>query len=357
MAGIAEVADGGVSVLTAQATVSTRQADGATVARFARLASSTAYGGKSIDVAGGATTVVYASGPAGAGTAGAHSLSSAGASSVNFASGAVTTLTLATPPLWIAHAVLMSVSWGILVPIAILLARFGKGVTPTSGPKAWWFHNHWRLQVAAVVLACAGFAIALAMTPPGRHMSSLHHILGTVVVGMGIAQPLLGNKKLRPPKVPASWKRVVWEVQHKGNGYAAAVLGAVTVFLGLQRMAAPAVATTAYAAWVAALGAAFIGAEVWRRRTAAACAAAAKPAPPLVTTRAARSSSSVAAPAAADPAAGPSQKVGTGSAACVVDRDPRDPVTDQDDRPNPVAVYTPAAPAVPSATRPLPPRV
>lgn len=64
----------------------------------------------------------------------------------------------------VAHAVLMATGMGLLLPIGVSIARFGRVTPPTTGPDAFWFKWHKRIQVSAVVLAIVGFALALAFT-------------------------------------------------------------------------------------------------------------------------------------------------------------------------------------------------
>lgn len=88
-------------------------------------------------------------------------------------------------PVKLAHAVAMAVAWGIMLPTGVIIARFCKLREPRTGPKAFWFHNHKRLQYTGVTLACIGFALALYLKRSGPHFSNLHSQLGLAVMFAG----------------------------------------------------------------------------------------------------------------------------------------------------------------------------
>jgi hypothetical protein len=242
----------------------------ALVARVARaLTAAGAYSG-AVDVSSGApATVVYAHGVDGDTTMAPHALSDAGAASVGLGSGAVTALAPLVPPIKMSHATLMGIAWGVLAPLAVVIARYAKTVPPSTGPAAWWFTRHWQMQVAVVLMSCAGLVLGFLMAPPGTHLTAFHHVAGTVVVAAAVLQPLLGNKCVRPPKTPRSLQRLAWEAMHKTLGYGALALGVPVVFTGLQRLGAPWYYTAGYAAGVAVLAGAWISLEIQARVAAA----------------------------------------------------------------------------------------
>ena len=95
-----------------------------------------------------------------------------------------------------------------------------------------------------LILATAGVIIALVeFNPTNAEYSSTgdlphaqHRALGLTVMVFGWVQPF--NALIRPhaPKEgeKRSMLRLGWEVLHKGLGYVALILAAVTIFLGLQ---------------------------------------------------------------------------------------------------------------------------
>lgn len=148
---------------------------------------------------------------------------------VNFFTCEVTDVSV--EPLRVAHAVLMSLSWGIMLPLGVFTAMFLRKVPPLSGPGAFWFVWHKRLQVWGLGFAIIGFVLALVMVK-GNHWAIVHSKLGLGVMVAGLSQPL--NALIRP-KPTEKW-RWVWNILHKSTGYGAILLGIVTIFLGCQAL-------------------------------------------------------------------------------------------------------------------------
>jgi hypothetical protein len=160
------------------------------------------------------------------------------------------------------------VAWGVLVPLGIVIARFLKGVAPASGPAAFWFTWHRRIQTLALVVMLVGFALGVAMTPAGRHFATFHQVAGLVLVIVAVAQPL--NACLRPSKGAAgsqpSCARRVWELGHKGAGYASLPVAVAVIFTGLSLAGVLYAYTVAYAVWVTLTGSAFLWAVAAKAR-------------------------------------------------------------------------------------------
>ena len=127
------------------------------------------------------------------------------------------------------HAILMTVGWGVLLPMGVILARYAKAHHPL------WFHLHRICNTLGLVLTLAGFILAL--TQFGQIDSYptkfIHACLGCTVMSIGLCQPL--NAFIRPhPKAdgPQPLKRVIWEATHKNLGRVALILSVITNFLG-----------------------------------------------------------------------------------------------------------------------------
>ena len=93
---------------------------------------------------------------------------------------------------------MMFVSWGFLIPTGAILAKFYKHRSPI------WFHLHRGVQVLGLVLALAGWVVALHELAPfgGADVTTsvrLHGIIGCTVMTIGLLQPL--NAVVRPHKV------------------------------------------------------------------------------------------------------------------------------------------------------------
>jgi len=162
-----------------------------------------------------------------------------------------------------AHGSLMLLSWGLLLPLGVLSARYLR-----HKPDALWFKLHRGMQVLGLLLAAGGFAVALSnfsVFNKGASARSLAHgCVGVFVMALGLMQPL--NAFFRPhsssageEKTPARKK---WELLHKGSGYTAVYLAPINILVG---------ATIAGGPWVLVV-AAFFGALalalyfMWRDR-------------------------------------------------------------------------------------------
>lgn len=89
---------------------------------------------------------------------------------------------------WIAHMVFMILAWLILVPAAILVGRFGRGLLK-------WFPVHRNLHLAALVSLFIGFFLAVGATSNAKraHFDGRHQKLGLSLFILPLAQALLGQ--------------------------------------------------------------------------------------------------------------------------------------------------------------------
>jgi len=132
----------------------------------------------------------------------------------------------------IAHASLMLASWGFLLPLGAMIARFFK-----HRPNGSWFNIHRTCQIVGLIFAVIGWIIALrnfdVFTDIGYN-NYRHGVCGMVTMVMGLLQPL--NALIRPHATKEgdirTTKRLVWEVIHKGSGYLSLLLAAATIILG-----------------------------------------------------------------------------------------------------------------------------
>ena len=76
-----------------------------------------------------------------------------------------------------------------------------------QGNLPFWFKFHVGVQRVGLVVAIAGFGVAVAMQHAGRHFVSTHSILGLTVMVVGVMQPI--NAMIRPKPSPrTAWRRV-----------------------------------------------------------------------------------------------------------------------------------------------------
>lgn len=124
------------------------------------------------------------------------------------------------------HGTLMFISWGLFLPIGVLIRYYLKAAKNVIS-----FKIHKYLQSIGVFLAFAGFIVGIIMVPV--HPFSLpHHFVGLLVMLMGCAQPV--HAYYRPHAEPRTKARVKWEFIHKCNGRAAVFLGMFNCVGGLM---------------------------------------------------------------------------------------------------------------------------
>eukprot|EP01051_Picozoa_sp_SAG22_P019939 SAG22_NODE_3848_length_1504_cov_0.977936_2_plen_282_part_00 len=195
------------------------QAGGATRVRFeAQLAASGGGGGAGFQPVG-TTELVWAIGPSAALTM--HATRGAATVDLPAGTGSVGDDRLV---LFYLHGGLMLVGWGTLLPFGVGLA----GVRRWVGEK--WFKLHRGVNVAGLLLAVAGWAVAIGRTK--LHFNSAHAVLGTAVMLLGLCQPLGALCRGHPSDKTA--QRMVWEVVHKMGGRLMLLAAALNIYLGLS---------------------------------------------------------------------------------------------------------------------------
>lgn len=206
------------------------QSDGQTTVRFTRpLSDGGADAARSIS-ASGTTTLIYAYGSSN--SLGLHTKS--GAAEIDFTSGGAQDVGVAISGLKVAHGILMSLSWGLLLPAGTIMAYFYKHRHP------WRFFVHRALQVTGFLFAVIGTAIAFVMVEGAHFNAALHSIVGTAVMVLACTQ--ITNAVLRPHPPEAgesSRKREVWFLCHRVTGWTATVFGLANVYVGLLAIGAP----------------------------------------------------------------------------------------------------------------------
>jgi len=138
-----------------------------------------------------------------------------------------------------AHASLMLVSWGALLPLGVIVAKFARHY-----PNAFWFKFHRIGQLSGIVIALIGWIIALVSFDVFSDVGSTQHahgIMGCIAMTLGVLQPI--NAFLRPHNPEQGEKKTmprrVWEVLHKASGYIAVLLAIATVALGTTLFPVP----------------------------------------------------------------------------------------------------------------------
>lgn len=201
----------------------------------------------------GTVTLLHASG-AGV-TMGYHS--ARGALKVNLLNGSNKELMTVNPVAFV-HGFLMTLGWGILIPLGIAAVKTRRGSTAAERLKqggamgsfvpSWW-RWHKKLQPAGFGLALIGVIVAIVMVDKdggahvwsshahgggGAHQHSPHGKLGLGVMVVGLVQVILAF--VRPSNPSGTEKkscvRKMWEWSHRILGYGATICAYFAIATG-----------------------------------------------------------------------------------------------------------------------------
>jgi len=137
------------------------------------------------------------------------------------------------------HTACMLVALGALIPFGVAWARLERQNTNQFQGKPVWFAYHRICQSIGCLLQLAGVACAVVFVEKGghSHFSTLHTILGLVVVLLGALQRLNAVFRPHPHKDNSQTHflnaRTMWEYMHKGTGYLAVLFGILNVVCGI----------------------------------------------------------------------------------------------------------------------------
>ncbi|KHN43618.1 Ferric-chelate reductase 1 [Glycine soja] len=126
------------------------------------------------------------------------------------------------------HGVLNTISWGVLMPIGVILARYLKAFD-CLGPT--WFQLHRACQSLAFLMGIAGFGTGLYI---GNHYgihNAPHRCVGITLLCLAITQVCLAVF-LRPKKDHKY--RMFWNIFHYIVGYSIIALAVWNVFKGFD---------------------------------------------------------------------------------------------------------------------------
>ena len=162
-----------------------------------------------------------------------------------------------------AHGWFMTLAWGVLVPLGVWSARYGKA-PPGGGAgdadddaKAWrrlrawlgadgrWFKVHRACTSLGLSFAFLGLLIMYSEVEKGgggEHFGSAHSALGVATLVLGIAQPLGAYFRPDAPSAAArnagvgkTTKRFLWETAHRAFGAFAFLFSIVAITSGTER--------------------------------------------------------------------------------------------------------------------------
>ncbi|KAL6999941.1 hypothetical protein U1Q18_001095 [Sarracenia purpurea var. burkii] len=126
------------------------------------------------------------------------------------------------------HGVLNAVSWGTLMPLGAMIARYLK-VFKSADPA--WFYLHVACQSSAYIVGVAGWGTGLKLgsdSPGVQHTT--HRNIGITLFCLGTLQ--MFALLLRPNKDHKF--RLYWNIYHWTVGYLTIILSIVNIFEGLD---------------------------------------------------------------------------------------------------------------------------
>ncbi|KAL6900755.1 hypothetical protein ACP4OV_005431 [Aristida adscensionis] len=125
------------------------------------------------------------------------------------------------------HGILNAVSWGLLLPMGAVIARYLK--TFKSADPAW-FYLHVACQLIGYGVGVSGWATGIHLGNLSKGITySLHRNIGIAVFALGTLQ--IFALFVRPK--PDHKYRFYWNVYHHSVGYTIIILGIINIFKGM----------------------------------------------------------------------------------------------------------------------------
>ncbi|XP_066352124.1 cytochrome b561 and DOMON domain-containing protein At4g12980-like [Miscanthus floridulus] len=154
------------------------------------------------------------------------------------------------------HGILNAVSWGLLLPMGAIFARYLK--TFKSADPAW-FYLHVACQLIGYGVGVSGWATGIHLGNLSKGITySLHRNIGITVFALGTLQ--IFALFLRPKKDHKY--RLYWNIYHHSVGYTIIILGIVNIFKGMSILDVEQKWKTGYIIAIAILGAIAVILEV-----------------------------------------------------------------------------------------------
>ncbi|KAL2339256.1 hypothetical protein Fmac_013702 [Flemingia macrophylla] len=128
------------------------------------------------------------------------------------------------------HGVLNAVSWGILMPMGAIIARYLK-VFKSAEPA--WFYLHVTCQASAYIVGVSGFGTGLKLGSESEGVESDNHrTIGIILICLGTLQVFALFLRLNKDHK----YRVYWNAYHHLVGYATIGLSIANVFVGFDTL-------------------------------------------------------------------------------------------------------------------------
>lgn len=176
------------------------------------------------------------------------------------------------------HSRLMFLGWGVVAPLAVMIARYFKVLPTQDWPNRldsqFWWRCHWIGQT--LVLLVTLIAAALMFWSAADGPWHWHRVLGYWVVALVLTQVLLGylrgskggpadpqpDGSLAGDHYHMTKRRRIFEALHKSLGYLTLLLAAITILLGLWYINSPRWMWLLIVSWWCVL----LGLSVWLQR-------------------------------------------------------------------------------------------
>lgn len=128
------------------------------------------------------------------------------------------------------HGVLNAVSWGVMMPMGAIFARYLK-VFKSANPA--WFYLHAACQTAAYAVGVAGWGTGLKLGSDSVGIKyTTHRNIGITLFCLGTLQVFA--LLLRPK--PDHKYRLYWSIYHHVTGYTVIILSIINVFEGFDAL-------------------------------------------------------------------------------------------------------------------------
>ncbi|KAH9565013.1 hypothetical protein CY35_04G055100 [Sphagnum magellanicum] len=190
---------------------------------------------------------------------GAHAMTGGNllsASSINMTTGISTIIELPHQKLKNVHGIINAVSWGLLLPLGVMAARY---LRRFSGANPWWFYIHVTCQCLGYLLGVVGWALGIKLENYNKSaVHYKHRNLGIAIFTLATLQVLAII--LRPKKDHKV--RKIWNVYHHAVGYSTIILIIINIFEGIEILSPGNGWQTAYISVIVVLGSSSIGLEI-----------------------------------------------------------------------------------------------
>ncbi|XP_042394237.1 cytochrome b561 and DOMON domain-containing protein At5g47530-like [Zingiber officinale] len=153
------------------------------------------------------------------------------------------------------HGVVNAISWGILLPIGAIIARYMK-VFKSADPA--WFYLHVACQCSGYIIGLSGWILGLQLGSDSKGITyHKHRNLGIAIFTLATVQVFA--LFLRPNKDHKH--RLFWNIYHYAIGYGVIVMSIVNIFEGFDILDPEKKWKNAYIAIIATLGAVALALE------------------------------------------------------------------------------------------------